>query len=786
MRRVLLVPVFACLCCTAALAQEPLDEIVEKLNKADRATAMKMFPDLEKRLLIGVEDKRVLIDGKLKKMTHIFFNLPVSGGVKLLYYCRVLKTGSQDARTLAADYLKSHPLLVADTLEELTGDKDAGGFDLAAEILLGFADVRAHEDSPSGFALCWDVRDETAFVLLDKKTFALTVTSPAALQDLHGARHSAREGLRRDVLRNRAHKKEKEFVEVLKMRLNGAREKSAWNDFRLALAFVEDDLDTLEKVVLDKDSAAYLKELALRYLQSSGKPEVTDRLRSLLPKIENPETQGLALSAFGEAARSHCTREKNAETALDMLKDTKANKKVRSWAREFFALNARWEQVRKLGRAIDTFKDEELLKQVLSTLHNAAHELGPEQKADLSLDVYEKLDEKGLAWVKELLGDKVERRFAQRLYDRANEETDERKKRTFRKLALKVTNWYQSAEEGQHATAAEKPEPKTLRWLYRHQDYSGRWNAASFPANCDVDKGARCDGRGGPGYDITVSSLSLLALLDEGNTHKEGPFQRAVVRGMEWVYSQRHDSGFLGTEAYARSTEHHALAALAFCRAYRATGDNVLREPAARAVEFLLTQQAGEGGWKSSRKAARPSVLTTLWAVLALKAAKEASLEVPESSFKKALAFFDLCRFERQKAKAGFFQADRLQAVAAAALGSMTCGRPAADERIAKLVEILEKEPPKWDDGHGPVYWYLSSRAMYMYGNEAKWKKWAGAVREMLAPKRREGGCADGSWDPVGPDASSLGRIGATAFNQLTIRLSQRYIEGKSEKEGRE
>ena len=59
MKRVYIIAVFLCLFSAPLLAQDTPQEIAEKLNKAHRAAAMKMFPDLEKRNLLGVEDERV-------------------------------------------------------------------------------------------------------------------------------------------------------------------------------------------------------------------------------------------------------------------------------------------------------------------------------------------------------------------------------------------------------------------------------------------------------------------------------------------------------------------------------------------------------------------------------------------------------------------------------------------------------------------------------------------------------------------------------------------------------
>jgi hypothetical protein len=44
------------------------------------------------------------------------------------------------------------------------------------------------------------------------------------------------------------------------------------------------------------------------------------------------------------------------------------------------------------------------------------------------------------------------------------------------------------------------------------------------------------------------------------------------------------------------------------------------------------------------------------------------------------------------------------------------------------------------------------------------------------------GGCIDGSWDPVGPEAKKLGRIGSTALDTLTLELYYRYARANLRK----
>src|SRR5262249_6895249 len=77
----------------------------------------------------------------------------------------------------------------------------------------------------------------------------------------------------------------------------------------------------------------------------------------------------------------------------------------------------------------------------------------------------------------------------------------------------------------------------------------------------------------------------------------------------------------------------HAMATLALCEGYALTGDVRLREPAARAVAFLVRSRARDRqAWryKPGELIGDTSILG--WVVMSLKSAREGGLPIPEEA----------------------------------------------------------------------------------------------------------------------------------------------------------
>jgi hypothetical protein len=377
-------------------------------------------------------------------------------------------------------------------------------------------------------------------------------------------------------------------------------------------------------------------------------------------------------------------------------------------------------------------------------------------------------------------------------------------------------------------------------WLARHQDADGRWSAAGFGERCGEGRcdgvdyrgsAARGPGAGDPRLDVAVTGLGLLALLGDGHTHKVSPhpaLKRAVKRALQFLRRVQSADGRVG-DADAFPLLDHAIATLALSEAYAVSGDFTLKRPAAGAVKWLLAQRHPElGGWGEPQRG--PDTITTAWAVLALKSARVAALEVPDEAFAGARAWFDSVTLTRDggpeaRGSVGFLRPgdggaalgrDGVAAAlgrepalpasfrpvpnttAAATLARVLCGEGRNSEPVQRGIALLAGALPRWGDpadgepvGPDMLYTYFGTYANFQ-GTKLRsdaWKAWNDAMQDALLGDgtSRQGmvGCADGSWEPIGPWGPLFGRVGTTALSQMSLEIYYRYERASDDAGGR-
>ncbi len=343
------------------------------------------------------------------------------------------------------------------------------------------------------------------------------------------------------------------------------------------------------------------------------------------------------------------------------------------------------------------------------------------------------------------------------------------------------------AREG-GSRATEKAVAAALKWLQAHQDKDGKWDQDGFQKNC---KGAACDGQGTSQYDVAVSSLALLAFMGSGYTHKKGNYKDTVKRGLDWLVMQQQADGSLGPRLAESWIYNHAMGTAALCEAYALSKDRNLKAPAEKAVNFILRAQNPGLGWKYEPRSGRNDTSVTGWMVTALKAAKTAGLQVPNAALQGAVNWFD--RATNTAGKCGYMRPGddgsvirgvnehfaKLPTMTAVAVYSrILCGQKRKEQKILKGVDILMANLPNWNkpknDKVDPYYWYYGTCAMFQYGGQ-NWAKWNTAMKKALVETQRKGGCASGSWDPVGKWSMVGGRVCTTALNCLTLEVYYRY-----------
>ena len=199
--------------------------------------------------------------------------------------------------------------------------------------------------------------------------------------------------------------------------------------------------------------------------------------------------------------------------------------------------------------------------------------------------------------------------------------------------------------------------------------------------NCPGCQGS-CRNSGFARTDSASTGLALLCFLGAGYTHREGPYQDAITKGLYFLTQQmvitphggdlrgrrggtgpsaeaveiNRDRNFIekdgmvmvnqgGVGVITRAGDMYSqgIATLALCEAYGMTGDGELKGAAEEAVEFIINAQYPSGGWRYDPKwelipdgseyeknvFLQADTTITGWQVTALKSALLAGIRIP-------------------------------------------------------------------------------------------------------------------------------------------------------------
>lgn len=314
-------------------------------------------------------------------------------------------------------------------------------------------------------------------------------------------------------------------------------------------------------------------------------------------------------------------------------------------------------------------------------------------------------------------------------------------------------------------TRSEAAVARALRWIAARQNPNGSWSLHRF---------------GGVRSDTAGTALALLPLLGAGQTHEQGIYQSQVAGGLRWLVEiQNSETGDLrnGDTRSNNGMYAHGQATLALCDAYAMTGDARLREPAQKAINFIVEAQNIDGGW-GYRPGNRSDTSISIWQLQALHSARIGQLDVPETAFDLADNFLDKVALN-EGAQYGYTTQDRRTTpalTAAGLLSRMYLGRRLDDLGLRQGIEFLaEEHPPRAPKGdHNVYYWYYGIQVMHNAGGDA-WKRYNVRMRDLLVKTQVQGGPDAGSWKPEGAFSNSGGRLYETALRACVLEVYYRH-----------
>ncbi len=318
-------------------------------------------------------------------------------------------------------------------------------------------------------------------------------------------------------------------------------------------------------------------------------------------------------------------------------------------------------------------------------------------------------------------------------------------------------------------TLTEAAVARGLRWLAAQQLPDGSWRLQGYDGGAGVESRAAATG------------LALMAFLGAGQTHLAGRYRAEVSRGLRWLIENQRANGDLRADGDRQAGMYaHGQAAIVLCEAFAMTGDERLRDPAQRAIQFIVDAQYQDGGWRytpdepAAPRGGDTSVVG--WQLMALQSARAARLEVPDYTLELADQFLDRVASHGSSRYAYRPESRPTPAMTAEALlCRIYLGwRPdnaALRDGIRYLVEQNLADPNVWNI----YYWYYATQTVHHYGGPA-WETWNRRMRDLLVMSQEKQGRHAGSWPPRGEWASAGGRLFVTSLAICTLEVYYRHL----------
>ncbi|HLY12474.1 MAG TPA: hypothetical protein VKW04_24435 [Planctomycetota bacterium] len=358
--------------------------------------------------------------------------------------------------------------------------------------------------------------------------------------------------------------------------------------------------------------------------------------------------------------------------------------------------------------------------------------------------------------------------------------------------------------EGGGSEITESAVIAALRWLARHQGPEGGWGAEAFQGQCI---GGRCGGIGERDYDTGVTGLAILAFLGAGYSQlsrdtKTDPafpdrplhFGDVVKKGLQYLLAHQDPEGCIG-ERGMKYMYNHCVAALALSEAYGMTVSAPLKDPAQKAIDFIIASQNPGKAWRYSAKSGDNDTSVSGWAIMALKSAEMSDLAFPASAYEGALGWLnEVTDGANGYPRAGYNmkgtwkvyvpgkneQFDHHESMSAVSVMSRIFIQKKKTNEMGS-VNLLVSDLPEWKPSKIDFYyWYYASLALFQYDGPdgGLWRKWNEPMKNTLVPSQhtKKDGCLNGSWDSERDRwGAEGGRVYGVAINALTLEVYYRY-----------
>ena len=259
-----------------------------------------------------------------------------------------------------------------------------------------------------------------------------------------------------------------------------------------------------------------------------------------------------------------------------------------------------------------------------------------------------------------------------------------------------------------------------------------------------------------------VAAFAVLAIMAHGADPNFGPYRATIRKALGYLLAnQRADNGYIG-----RSMYHHGFATLALAESYGVVNDPKLGPALRKAVDLILTSQRKNpmGAWRYSPESSDADTTVSGAQMVALMAARNAGLAIPDEAVAKGLAFYRQC--QGGDGGIGYTGPDSGNGPRPAIATLAAALAKEKDSKLFKGAWRFLRENGESDAG-GYFFYYLYYAAQaYFHADAGAWREWNKANAERLLGTQS----ADGEW--LGPYGGTF----CTSTALLSLALNYRFL----------
>ncbi|MGJ8656705.1 MAG: prenyltransferase/squalene oxidase repeat-containing protein [Akkermansiaceae bacterium] len=259
-----------------------------------------------------------------------------------------------------------------------------------------------------------------------------------------------------------------------------------------------------------------------------------------------------------------------------------------------------------------------------------------------------------------------------------------------------------------------------------------------------------------------ITGICVLAFLAHGEDAEFGPYAKNIKSGVDFILKQQNKNGYIGTSMY-----NHGFATLALAEAYGMIDDDRLAGALKKSVALLTSAQDRnpKGAWRYNPEDMTADTTVAGCQLVALLAARNAGIPVPNKNIDKALAYLASCR----ASNGGYGYTSKSGGKSTlTAIGSlcMSLAKKKDDKAFDTVTNFLTSRSES--GGHHYVFYheYYMAQALF-HANEEEWEKWNEKNSKVMSASQHP----DGGWSDA-----RLGRSGATGFALLSMALNYRFL----------